>query len=207
VLTIVLLTKFTHGAYLVCIAMPVLFGLMKSIRRHYDRVRRELVPPADAMTLPSNIHAVVLMSRLHTPTLKALAFARATRPSTLTAVTVQTAPGDSDALLAEWGERGIPVPLKVLDSPYRDLIGPVLDHIRDIRKSSPRDVVCVFVPEYVVGHWWEQLLHNQSALRLKARLLYEPGVMVTNVPWQMRSAREMGSLNGQVRTDVPSGKV
>jgi amino acid transporter len=189
VLVIVLITKFTHGAYLVCIAMPLLFALMRSIHRHYGNVRAELSPPPDAMTLPSNIHGVVLVSRLHTPTLKALAFARATRPSTLTAVTVQTRPEGTAALLTEWAARGVPVPLKVLDSPYRDLTGPVLEYIRDIRRSSPRDVVCVFLPEYVVGRWWEQLLHNQSALRLKARLLYEPGVMVTNVPWQLRSAR------------------
>jgi hypothetical protein len=108
-------------------------------------------------------------------------------------------------LLSEWASRGVPVPLKVLDSPYRDVTGPVLDYIRDIRKSSPRDVVCVFLPEYVVGHWWEQVLHNQSALRLKARLLYEPGVMVTNVPWQLRSARR-GPQPAPVPTDAVSEK-
>jgi hypothetical protein len=80
------------------------------------------------------------------------------------------------------------VPLKVLDSPYRDVTEPILDYIKGIGRESPRDVVCVFIPEYVVGHWWEQLLHNQSALRLKGRLLFQPGVMVTNVPWQLGSA-------------------
>jgi hypothetical protein len=80
------------------------------------------------------------------------------------------------------------VPLTVLDSPYREVTFPVLEYVRKIRRESPRDVVCVFVPEYVVGHWWEHLLHNQSALRLKARLLFQPGVMVTSVPWQLGSA-------------------
>ena len=92
----------------------------------------------------------------------------------------------------------IPVPLTVVDSSYRDLTGPGPSYIADIRAESPRDVVSVFIPEYVVGHWWEQLLHNQSALRLKARLLFQPGVMVTNVPWQLGSAqaveRHIGSL-------------
>jgi amino acid transporter len=199
VLVVVLVTKFTHGAYLACIAMGVLFALMKAIRRHYRRVKRELQPPPDAATLPSNIHGVVLVSRLHTPTLKALAFARASRPSTLTAITVQVRPEATAALMKEWGERGIPVPLKVLDSPYRDITGPVLDYIRDLRRDSPRDVVCVYLPEYVVGHWWEQLLHNQSALRLKARLLYEPGVMVTNVPWQLGSARRAEARRSEYR--------
>jgi hypothetical protein len=91
--------------------------------------------------------------------------------------------------MAEWEARGMPMPLTVLDSPYRDVTRPVLDYIAHIhRSSSPRDVVCVFLPEYVVGRWWQQFLHNQTALRLKARLLYQPGVMVTNVPWQLESA-------------------
>ena len=76
----------------------------------------------------------------------------------------------------------------MLDSPYRDVTGSILEYLRNVRRDSPRDVVCVFIPEYVVGHWWEQLLHNQSALRLKARLLFQPGVMVTSVPWQLGSA-------------------
>ena len=74
------------------------------------------------------------------------------------------------------------MPLTVLDSPYRDITGPVLDYVAGVRRDGPRDLVVVYMPEYVVGHWWEHLLHNQSALRLKARLLFQPGVMVTNVP-------------------------
>jgi hypothetical protein len=84
--------------------------------------------------------------------------------------------------------RGIPVELKVIDSPYREVTTPILDYIRNIHLDSPRDAVCVFIPEYVVGHWWEHLLHNQSALRLKARLLFTPGVMVANVSYHLRSS-------------------
>ncbi|WP_308250274.1 APC family permease [Sphaerisporangium fuscum] len=186
VLMVVLVTKFTHGAWIVVIAMPLVFLLMKGVRRHYDTVADELRPGPQGVTLPSSVHAVVLVSKLHTPTLRALAFARATRPSTLTAVTVQSA--DTEALEREWTERGIPVPLTVLDSPYREITGPVLDYVSHLRRRSPRDVVSVFIPEYVVGHWWEQLLHNQSALRLKTRLRFRPGVMVTSVPWQLGSA-------------------
>ena len=189
VLVIVLITKFTHGAYIVCIALPVIFLMMKGIRKHYDNVAEELTPGDEALALPSRIHAIVLVSKLHTPTLRALAFARATRPSTLTALTVGGSPAETEALEREWAERDIPVPLTVLDSPYRDITGPVLDYVARIRRRSPRDVVCVFIPEYVVGHWWEHLLHNQSAFRLKARLLFRPGVMVTSVPWQLGSAR------------------
>jgi amino acid transporter len=188
VLVVVLATKFVHGAWIVVIAMPALFLMMQAVRRHYRRVAADLEPSPAGVTLPSRVHAVVLVSRLHQPTLQALAYARATRPSTLVAVTAQTSAEETRNLEEEWLARGVPVELVVLDSPYRDVTGPVLDYVGRIRRESPRDVVAVFVPEYVVGHWWEHLLHNQSALRLKARLLFRPGVMVTSVPWQLRSA-------------------
>jgi hypothetical protein len=185
VLVIVLFTKFTHGAWLVVVAMPLLIALMTLIRRHYGTVARALRPAAAGVTLPARIHAVVLVSTLHAPTLRALAFARATRPATLRAVTVRTSITETDRLSAQWVERDIPLELTVLDSPYRDMTRPVLEHVRELLREHPRDVVSVFIPEYVVSRWWEQLLHNQSALRLKARLLFEPGVMVTSVPWQL----------------------
>lgn len=185
VLVIVLITKFTHGAWIVVIAMPLVFAMMTAVRRHYDRVARELIARPGGVPLPSRVHAIVLVSNLQMPTLRALAFARATEPSTLTAVTARTSPDETEALLAAWEAREIPVPLTILDAPFRDLTNPVLAHIRHLHLESPRDVVAVFIPEYVVGRWWENLLHNQSALRLKARLLFEPGVMVTNVPWQL----------------------
>jgi hypothetical protein len=116
------------------------------------------------------------------------ALARSTVGWSLTALSVVTSEEESAVLQREWGERDIPVTLEILDSPYRDITGPVLDYVGRIRTKSPRDVVCVFIPEYVVGRWWEHLLHNQSAFRLKARLLFRPGVMVTSVPWQLGSA-------------------
>jgi hypothetical protein len=188
VLVVVLVTKFTHGAWLVVIAMPLIFGLMKAIERHYRKVAAELAPDPGGMVLPSRIHAVVLVSRLHKPTLRALAYARATRPDTLTALTVASSPQEVRALRADWAERGVPVPLAELDAPYRDITGPVLEYIADFRRRHPRDLIAVYIPEYVVGRWWEQLLHNQSALRLKARLLFQRGVMVTSVPWPLASS-------------------
>lgn len=190
VLVVVLLTKFLVGAWIVCIAMPVLFLMMKGIRRHYDNVAAELeiTGDYDATVLPARNHAIVLISKIHKPTMRALAYARATRPSTLEAVTVGVDGAEARQLQDEWERRGIPVPLKMLDSPYREITQPVLDYVKQVRRRSPRDVVTVFIPEYVVGHWWEHLLHNQSALRLKARLLFKPGVMVTSVPWQLHSS-------------------
>jgi amino acid transporter len=188
VLVVVIIGEFFDGAYVVLIVVPLLFFMMRAIARHYDKVEVELSPPPGGVTLPSRIHSIVLVSRVHTPALRALAFARATRPDTLTALTVQTSPEATARVLQEWADHDIPVPLTVLDSPYREVTKPILDYIRNVRLAGPRDVVCVFVPEYVVGRWWEHLLHNQSALRLKARLLFEPGVMVTSVPWQLGSA-------------------
>ena len=89
----------------------------------------------------------------------------------------------------EWSDREISVPLRIVACDYRDLIMPVIKYLERI-EIGPRDVVQVFIPEYVTGHWWEAILHNQSALRLKSRLLYMPGVMVTSVPYQLRSAEQ-----------------
>jgi amino acid transporter len=189
VLIIVLATKFTRGAWIVCIAIPVLFMVMKAIQRHYERVAIELTPlDNERFLLPARVHAVVLVAKVHKPTLRALSYARATRPSTLEALTVEVSPGESEALIEEWERRQIPVTLKVLESPYREITKPVIDYVRGIRRDSPRDLVTVYVPEYVVGHWWEHILHNQSALRLKSRLLFTPGVMVVSVPWRLESS-------------------
>ncbi|HVE73526.1 MAG TPA: APC family permease [Mycobacteriales bacterium] len=204
VLIIVTVTKFAKGAWIVLVAMPILFFLMRGIRRHYDSVARELEPTEDVMAQPSRNHAIVLVSKIHSPTLRALAYARATRPHDLTALTVAVDAQEAHALQEEWDRRGLPVALTVLESPYREITRPILEYVRRIRLQSPRDVVTVFIPEYVVGRWWEQLLHNQSALRLKGRLLFQPGVMVTSVPYQLRSselrkADDMEPAPGDVR--------
>jgi len=188
VLVIVLLTKFLAGAWIAIAAMLFIFGLMKLIRKHYDSVTAELSDVEWDGVLPSRTHSIVLVSKLHNPTLRALAYARATRPDTLEAITVNVDEADTRALVRDWEKSDVTVPLKVVESPYREITKPVLDYVKRVKRDSPRDVVTVFIPEYVVGHWWEQVLHNQSALRLKSRLLFQPGVMVTSVPWQLNSS-------------------
>jgi len=206
VLVIVLVTKFTHGAYIAIIAMGVLFVMMKGIRKHYDTVGREMAVDAnDSLMLPARVHSIVLVSKLHKPTLRALAFAKAARPYMLEAVTVDVDRSESEALQAEWEARDIPVPLKRLASPYREITRPIVQYVRDIRRQSPRDVVMVYIPEYVVGHWWEHILHNQSALRLKGRLLFTPGVMVTSVPYQLISSQ--AAEERQDRVERVAGQV
>ncbi|ABK53169.1 amino acid/polyamine/organocation transporter, APC superfamily [Acidothermus cellulolyticus 11B] len=192
VLFVVLVTKFLAGAWISVAAMSVIFLTMRGIRGHYDAVSRELFANLDAETaLPARVHAIVLLSKLHKPALRALAYARATRPSVLEAVIVDVDPEETAALVQEWEQRGIPVPLKVLASPYREITRPIVEYLRSIRRRSPRDVITVFIPEYIVGRWWEQLLHNQTALRLKGRLLFTPGVMVVSVPYQLKSSERL----------------
>ncbi|NKY61174.1 APC family permease [Gordonia rubripertincta] len=190
VLVVVLITKFTAGAWIAVLAMVSIFVLMKLIHHHYASVQRELdrAETDDEGVLPSRTHSIVLVSSLHMASKRALRYARATRPDVLEAITVNVDDRDTRKLVAEWEASDITIPLKVIASPYREITRPVIEYVRRVRRENPRDVVTVFIPEYVVGHWWEQILHNQSALRLKGRLLFEPGVMVTSVPWQLTSS-------------------
>ncbi len=197
VLIVVLVTKFVAGAWIAILAMTSLFIVMKAIHKHYDTVARELAEQEaeqGEVVLPSRNHAVVLVSKLHMPTLRALSYARATRPDVLEAITVNVDDSETRQLVHKWEDSDITVPLKVVASPYREVTRPVLDYVTRISKEAPRTVVTVFIPEYVVGHWWEQVLHNQSALRLKGRLLFMPNVMVTSVPWQLNSSERVNDL-------------
>ncbi|MGA9690710.1 MAG: DNA-binding protein, partial [Pseudonocardiaceae bacterium] len=109
----------------------------------------------------------------------------ATRPDVLEAVTMELDPVETRALVDEWERRDLPVRLKVLAAPYRDLARPLVEYVRELRRYEPRSVITVFIPEYVTTRWWQHLLHNQSALRLKGRLLFTPGVVVVNVPYHL----------------------
>ena len=207
VLVIVLITKFLLGAWIAIAAMAVIYVTMLGIRRHYDRVANELAPTDEAAMLPSRNHAVVLVSKVHLPTLRAVAYAQATRPDSLTGLTVNVDEADTRRIQEEWERREVGVPLTVIESPYREITGPIVNHVKSLRQDSPRDVVTVFIPEYVVGKWWENLLHNQSALRIKGRLLFEPGVMVTSVPYQLASTstKDLDRLDRFLSREVPRG--
>ena len=185
VFLVVLVTKFAAGAWIVVVAAPLLFVAMKSVSRHYRGLESRLAPTAAGATLPARIHTVVLVSNMLAPTLRALAFAEAANPATLRAVNV-AADESGDGLAREWSARGVPAPLVVIESPYRETTRPVLRYVRQLLRENPGDVVSVVIPEYVVEHWWQNLLHNQTALRLKGRLLFEPSVTVTSVPWVLR---------------------
>ncbi len=190
VLVIVLLSKFLQGAYIAIIAMGVLFALMKGIRRHYNAVAKETAAAegGEDRAAPSRVRAIVLVSKVHKPTLRALAYAKASRPSQLEALTVSVDQDETDRLVEAWNAADLDIPLKVIASPYREVTNPIVDYVKNIRMESPRDVITVYIPEYVVGRWWQQILHNQSALRLKGRLLFTPGVLVTSVPYLLKGS-------------------
>ncbi|MEY9871016.1 amino acid transporter [Streptacidiphilus sp. MAP12-33] len=209
VLVIVMITKFTEGAWLAVVAAIFLYVNMKAIHRHYDEVSDELAveDPSMERARPARVHGVVLVSKLHKATLRAIGYAQALRPDVLEAVTAAVDREAALELERQWEEFDIEIPLKVLDSPFREITRPVVSYVKGLRRDSPRDAVAVFIPEYVVGHWWEQPLHNQSALWLKSRLLFMPGVMVISVPWQLSSSRGAGGparrAPGAVRRGEP----
>nr|WP_202605360.1 APC family permease [Glutamicibacter soli] len=191
VLLIVLATRFVHGAWIAVLGIVLLMLVMNSLHRHYQQVDAELSieDGGQATALPARVHALVLVSTVRKPVLRALAFARASRPSKLEAIIVDVEPQKTQRTLEDWERLRIPVPITALASPYRDIPGALIEHIRSIKRESPRDLIVVYIPEYVVGHWWEQLVHNQTALRVKNRLHYEPGVLIASVPWRLLSAK------------------
>ncbi|WP_163917966.1 APC family permease [Mycolicibacterium arabiense] len=198
VLVIVVVTKFAAGAWIAILVMSFFFVVMKLVHKHYATVQRELAEAdaeaGDDVVLPSRNHAIVLVSNVTLPTKRALAYARATRPDELEAIHVSIDDAEARELKTKWEGSDFSLPLKIVASPYRDITRPVMDYVKRITKDAPRTVVTVFIPEYVVGHWWEQVLHNQSALRLKGRLLFEPQVMVTSVPYQLNSSERLKNL-------------
>ncbi|OFR27975.1 APC family permease [Rothia sp. HMSC066G02] len=191
VLVIVVVTKFAAGAWLSLGMIALMVGGMVVTRRHYDAVDAALDVPlnaesvADVAALPSRVHAIVYVERVLRPAVRALSYARAGRPSTIEALTVNNDRAALEVVKKRWYALGIPVPLSVIDSPYRDTVDAVVSYIRRRRKKSPRDILVVYLPEFVVEHWWQRLLHRRTVRRLKQALLHEPGVMTATVPWAM----------------------
>ena len=195
VLVTVVGTKFLAGAWLSLTFILLLSEVMLMTRRHYARVDKLTEIPldqeaaADAAALPSRVHAVVYIERVRQPALRALAYARAARPSTIEALTVNNDRQLLATVKERWDMLHIPVQLSVIDSPYRDTVSSVLDYVRRKRKKSPRDVVVVYLPEFVVAHWWQEILHRRTVRRLKKALLHEPGVATATVPWALHAAQ------------------
>ncbi|MGW9552244.1 APC family permease [Citricoccus zhacaiensis] len=202
---VVLVTRFGQGAWVALLAIAAMVFVMSRIRGHYEAVASELdlTSTEDARALPSRVHAVILVMSVQRPTLRALAYARASRPSSLEAVVVDLDKQSTGKLVAAWDRLGLPVPITVLASPYREMSEPLIRHLRALRRTSPRDLMVVYIPEYVVGGGWQALLHNRTTKRIKARLHHEPGVMVASVPWQLATRRQGSGTSSRTGAPVP----
>lgn len=174
------------------------YVVMFLIGWHYRSLATDLEVEdwAQARTLPSRVHGLVLVSELDQSAMRAIAYAKATTPSNLSLVTVQITANNLERTYQQWKKSGLDVPLTVLASPFQDLTGPIMQHIRSIRRRSPRDLVTVYIPYLLVKHFWQSPLHNHSATRLRRKLQYLPGVITVMVPW---------NLDNQVAKTSPLG--
>ncbi len=180
-------TKFGEGAWIPIIVIPVIVALFKAIHHHYASVAAGLKVPIDYRARRMNHTVVVLVGSVHRGVLEALAYATSLHPDRLLAVTVVSDEEEQDHIEQVWRERAITVPLEIVHSPYRELTRPILRFVDEIDARYPNSIVTVVLPEFVVGSWWSQLLHNQSALFLKGRLLFRKGTVVTSVPYHLEA--------------------
>jgi amino acid transporter len=183
VTVVVVVSKFTEGAWIPTLVIPLLVLLFWSIKRHYERVDQVLACPPGT-PLPQIVHTVIVLvgERIHSGVLESLAYAKSLRPHYLHALHVSFDAVDAERMTDIWSSYDFDIPLDIVSSPYRALTRPVLEYVEELDRRWEHDVVTVVVPEFVVHHWWDQLLHNQSALMLKGRLLFRKGTVVTSVP-------------------------
>ncbi|HEX7834439.1 MAG TPA: DNA-binding protein, partial [Pseudolysinimonas sp.] len=201
-------TKFTHGAYIVFIVMPILWFLMLGVNRYYRDVDKEIqVDPREKFGSKGD-HAIVLVSRMQKPVLKALDYAIAARHDSIEAVHVSISDEATARLEQDWKAMNIKVPLRVLESPYRDISMPLIKYIKKHRHEHGSEVVTVYTPQYIVGHWWETFLHNHTSRRIRHKLALVHGVVIALVPWLLDSStliygRRSRPLPGQDRRGEP----
>ena len=208
VLIVVIITKFTHGAWLVFVMGIVLFVLMLSVRRYYRDVELEVEANSEVTFGASGDHAIVLVGRMQKPVLKALDYAIAAKHESMEAVHISIDDEETKKLKQDWVRMNIHVKLRILRSPYRDLSFPLISYVREHREAHGAEVVTVYMPQYIVGHWWENLLHNHKARRIRQKLMMIHGVTISLVPWLLDSsqliyARRSRPIPGQDRRGEP----
>ncbi len=179
------ITKFASGAWVSIFVISLIILLFKGIRSHYKRVGNALRVEPGYRAQPWNNTVVVLVGRVHKGVLNALSYAKSLNPSHLIAVSVVSDEEEDEAIREQWAAYGIEIPLETVYNPYREMSRPVLRFIDELEKQWNNDVITVVIPEFVVKRWWEHLLHNQSALFLKGRLLFRKGTVVTSVPYHV----------------------
>jgi amino acid transporter len=208
VLLVVTITKFTHGAWLVFLMMPILFLLMLGVNRYYRDVAKEIEVDPTTTFGSQGDHAIVLVGNMQKPVLKALDYAIAARHESLEAVHVSIDDAQTKQLKKDWVRMNIQVPLRVLTSPYRDLSHPLIQYVKSRREEHGSEVTTIYMPQYIVGHWWEGLLHNHKARRVRQKLMLVHGVTIALVPWLLDSSeliygRRSRPVPGQDRRGEP----
>ncbi|MGH9155567.1 MAG: APC family permease [Acidimicrobiales bacterium] len=186
VLLVVAGTKFTSGAWVPIVVVPAIIAILVATKRHYVKVSAALlVAPEDVRPEVFNHTVVVLVGRVHKGVIKALGYAKSLRPHHLAAVFVAADDDDREAIQREWRRFHLDVPLEIVSSPYRDLVEPVERFLTDLDDRWDNDTISVVIPEFVVEHWYQNVLHNQSALALKLALLDRPRTVVISVPYHL----------------------
>jgi hypothetical protein len=190
VLIIVTITKFTHGAWMVFIIMPLLYTVMFYTHRYYGQIEAEITMDSETKFGSKGDYAVVLMNKLNKPQLKALDYALSSRHTHLEAIHIAVDPAEAKAFAKQWKkyEKELGLPLRIIESPYRDFSAPLIEFLAAHRAANGSERISVYLPKYVVGHWWEHIFHNHRASRIRKQLMYMRGVMVTLVPWRFESA-------------------
>jgi amino acid transporter len=183
---VIAVTKFTHGAWMVVLLIPVLVMLFKAVHRHYEAVATELSLDNLVDGPPVTTTVLVLVGDLHLGVVRALRFAQSLVPNPK-AVYVETDPARTLRLEERWSKGGYGVPLVVLSSPYRSVLGPLFEHIERIQRQSPDGMIAIVIPEFVPRHWWQHVLHNQTALLVKGAFLFRRGIVVVDVPFHLQS--------------------
>jgi amino acid transporter len=185
VMLVIAITKFSHGAWVVVLLIPLLVTLFLMIHRHYTDVARQLSLDDFGGPPPIDHTVLVLVGDLHRGVAAALRYALSLSGS-VKAVYVEVDPDRTQKLEEKWGKWGLGVPLVVLTSPYRSLLTPFLDYVNHLLALGPNHVVTIVIPEFVPARWWQHLLHNQTALLIKGALLFRKGVVVVDVPFHLR---------------------
>ncbi len=183
---VIAVTKFTHGAWIVVLLIPLIVLAFRAVHAHYEAVGRELSLDHLSEEPPISNTVLVLVGDVHMGVVKALRFAQSLSPAAR-AVFVETDPESTRRLEERWAKLGFGVPLVVLHSPYRSLLGPLLSYIDDIQHQDPTRMVTIVIPEFLPRRWWQHLLHNQTALLVKGALLFRPGIVVVDVPFHLKA--------------------
>jgi hypothetical protein len=187
VLIVLVITKFMHGAWIVVVLIPLLVALFRAVQRHYLDVARQLTTEGLAKLRPIRHEVIVPVSGIHRGVLRALEYAKTIAPEHVTAVYINLDEEATQKLRAKWSDWVQGVELVVIASPYRSLVGPLIRYVDRRIKQHEDQMVTVVLPEFVPAKWWHHLLHNQSSLMLKGAMLFKPNVVVTSVPYHLKS--------------------